>query len=75
MKNAGGLIVAAICLVAGVAPGVVTVTPEAKWSYSGDTPGVFTEAFTNAVAANLPAHVAPGGSIHIAGGGMMLIFR
>ena len=24
---------------------------------------------------NLPAHVAPGGSIHIAGGGMMLIFR
>ena len=26
-------------------------------------------------SANLPAHVAPGGSIHIAGGGMMLIFR
>ena len=49
MKNVGSLIVAATCLLAGVAPGVVTVTPEAKWSYSGDTPGVFTEAFTNAV--------------------------
>ena len=51
MKKVGGLIVAATCLLAGVAPGVVTVTPEAKWSYSGDTPGVFTEAFTNAVAS------------------------
>ena len=26
-------------------------------------------------SANLPAHVAPGGAIHIAGGGLMLIFR
>ena len=39
--------VAATCLLAGVARGVVTVTPETKWSYSGATPGVFTDAFTN----------------------------
>ena len=51
MKVKSLVVVAAICLVAGVARGVVTVTPEAKWSYSGDTPGVFTEAFTNAVAS------------------------
>ena len=51
MKVKSLVVVAAICLVAGVAPGVVIVTPEAKWSYSGDTPGVFTEAFTNAVAS------------------------
>lgn len=52
MKKVGGLIVAATCLLAGVASGVVTVTPEAKWSYSGDTPGIFTEAFTNAVSVD-----------------------
>ena len=26
-------------------------------------------------SANLPAHVAPGGAIHIAGGGLTVIFR
>ena len=44
--------VAATCLLAGVARGVVTVTPETKWSYSGATPGVFTDAFTNDVDAS-----------------------
>ena len=52
MKVKSLVAVAATCLLAGVASGVVTVTPEAKWSYSGDTPGVFTEAFTNAVEVN-----------------------
>jgi len=50
MKEKSLVVVSTTCLLAGVALGVVTVTPEAKWSYSGDTPGVFTEVFTNAVA-------------------------
>ena len=52
MKVKSLVAVAATCLLAGVAMGVVTVTPEAKWSYSGDAPGVFTEVFTNAVEVN-----------------------
>ncbi len=52
MKVKSLVVVSATCLLAGVASGVVTVTPEAKWSYSGDTPGIFTEAFTNAVSVD-----------------------
>ena len=52
MKVKSLVVVSTTCLLAGVASGVVTVTPEAKWSYSGDTPGIFTEAFTNAVSVD-----------------------
>ena len=52
MMKARSLIAAAAGLLAGAASGTVTVTPEAKWTYAGETPGVFTDAFVNDVASD-----------------------
>ena len=52
MTKARSLIAAAAVLLAGAASGTVTVTPEAKWTYAGETPGVFTDAFVNDVASD-----------------------